>query len=186
MKIRFNLLPENQKKHLRVQKVLRTVMEQEIYIVIIVGILILSLFAMYFLLNTEALIMKGVETQIMAQSGYSEIADIHKKFTDVHAMMNHVSALEKKNIEWSHFFILLSEKLDEDITVNSLTVKEGGITMQALAGTRENVVDLKERFRDTEVNGEKCFQDIVVPESDLAKPINVTFTMTFKINLACL
>lgn len=186
MKIRFNLLPESQKKHLRIQKILRTIMEQEIYIVIIIGILIFSLFAMYFLLKTESSIMKDVEAQIMAQSGYAEIADIHNKFKDVHAKMTRIDALDKESVHWSKFFILLSEKLEDDVRVNSLSIKNDSATINALAGTRESVVELKERMRAAQIDGQVCFEDVVVPESDLAKPTDVIFTMTFKINLACL
>ena len=60
MKIRFNLLPREQKKHLHTQKILRTIMEQEVHLMILFLFLILGLFAIFFILKTETGIMQGI------------------------------------------------------------------------------------------------------------------------------
>lgn len=186
MKIRFNLLPEDQKEFLRTQKNLRTIMEQEIYMIIIFGILVISLFSIYFLLKTEAMIMEQVESGIITQSGYGEVLEIHKKFKDVHAQMDSIDALKKDEIFWSKFFSILSNEIDDSIIVGDMSVSGTHVSMKAVAQTREDVVALKSRIGSAEVNGEKCFQGISVPESDLAAPKNVAFSIGFDINLHCL
>lgn len=186
MKIRFNLLPESQKEYLRTQKNLRTVMEQEIYMMIVFGILVLSLFAMYFLLKTEAIIMKKVESDIVAQSGYEEVLEMHKQFTGVHAQMDNINSLSKSDVIWSKFFSMLSDTIDENIVINSLKIEGSHASMAAVAGTREDVVSMKEQLGSVEVDGKKCFENITVPEANLAVPKNVSFSVGLDINLACL
>lgn len=186
MKIRFNLLPESQKKHLRTQKMLRTIMEQEIYVVIVLVVLILSLFAMYFLLKTEASIMKEVESEIMARSGYAEVLKMHEKFKDVHKTMNRVDKLNKEGVYWSRFFELLSAEVADAIVVQSVKVTGNHAVIGAVAQTREDVVKMKERFRETKVGEVACFENIVVPESNLAAPRDVAFVISFDVNVACL
>ena len=186
MKIRFNLLPESQKEHLRTQKNLRTIMEQEIYILIVLSILVVSLFAMYFLLKTEASIMKQVEQELIAQSGYGEVVEIHKKFEGVHMQMDYIDSLEKKIVNWSRFFDFLSENISNKIVVSNLSVSGGHVTLKAVADTREDVVELKEAMGAVDFDGEKCFDKIIVPESQLAAPVNVSFSMDFDLNMTCL
>jgi Tfp pilus assembly protein PilN len=186
MKIRFNLLPENQKEHLRMQKNLRTIMEQEIHVLIIVGILVLSLFAIFFLLKTEAMIMKDVEDEIMQKSGYGEVLQIHDKFKETHEKMNTVNVLEKKSVKWSRFFHILSENIDQAIRIDSLKITDGHAVIEGVADTREDVVSLKEKIAQITQNEKKCFDKIAVPEAQLAVPVNVKFTISFNIDLTCL
>jgi len=186
MKIRFNLLPTKQKKHLRTQKVFRMIMEQEIHVFIIIFFLILSLFAMYFVLKTETSIMEDVRKSVTEKESYQEIAAMHEKFKNIHQKMNASNTLNNGHILWSQLFVMLSENITDDISVNSIKTAGNIITIQAVADARESVISLKDRFRNVERDGVKCFTDIVVPESQLTVPFDVTFTMTFKVNLACL
>jgi len=80
----------------------------------------------------------------------------------------------------------LSEKVPQTITVNSLNINEDTISMSALAQTRDDVVAFKEILKSISYNDEQCFEDIIVPESELTVPVDVVFTMTFKININCL
>ncbi|PID52333.1 MAG: hypothetical protein CR972_02550 [Candidatus Moraniibacteriota bacterium] len=186
MKIHFNLLPESQKEHLRTQKVLRTIMEQEIYILIVFSIAFLSLFAIYFLLNAETNVMKEIERDITDKRGYNEVVEIHQKLKDVHVQLDNIDALNKKMIDWSKFFVLLSDNFPESVSVNKLSISAEKVSISAIAETREDIVDLKARMKEVKIDGKQCFQKINVPESNLAAPTDVKFDMTFNINLACL
>lgn len=185
MKIRFNLLPEKQKKHLHTQKIFRIVMEREIYVLILLLFLILSLFAIYFILKTETSIMQTTKDEIVQQEQYKEIATMHEKFADVHKKMALVEQLNKEQISSSRFLIMLSENISQDVILNSVVVKENTVVIKAIADTREDVVLMKEKFRNIQYNDAQCFSDIVVPESELTVPVDVTFTMTSKVNLEC-
>jgi ribosomal protein L31E len=186
MKIRFNLLPQQQKDHLYTQKILRMIVEQEIYVIIVFGVLTLSLFAIYFLLKSEAGLLQGVEQQLIDQNGYQEIIDIHSEFKKVKRTTSEVNKILDGHFNWSRVLIMLSENINEKIIVDEFSTVDNQVKMRATAQTREDVVVLKEKFRDVSWNEKKCFENIVVPESDLASPKNVVFTMTFDINIACL
>ncbi|MEA3323130.1 MAG: hypothetical protein U9Q12_02815 [Patescibacteria group bacterium] len=185
MKIRFNLLPEKQKKHLHTQKVFRIVMEREIYVLILLMFLILSLFAIYFVLKTEMSIMQGTKDEIVQREQYKEIAVMHENFSSVHKKMALVDQLKKEQISTSRFLIMLSENISQNVVINSVVADENKVVIKAIADTREDVVAMKEEFRNIKYNDVQCFSDIVVPESELTAPVDVTFTMTSKVNLEC-
>ena len=186
MKIRFNLLPEQQKKHLHMQKLFRMIIEQEIYILIVFGFLILSLFAIYFILKSEVGLLQGVEKTLIDQNGYQEIIDIHDEFKKVHMIVKSEQKILGDHLNWSHVLIMLSENIDESIVVDDITTADNQVSLHAVAQTREDVVRLKERFREVKQNDTICFADVTVPESDLAVPKNVKFTMSFIVNMDCL
>lgn len=185
MKISFNLLPKKQKDHLHVQKIFRIVMEREIYVLILLMFLILSLFAIYFILKTETSIMQTTKDEIEQQAQYKEIATMHEKFSDIHKKMTLVEQLNKGHVSTTQFLIMLSENISQDIIINSVVANENTVIINAIADTREDVVQMKEKFRNIKHNDAQCFSDIVVPESELTVPVDVTFTMTSKINLEC-
>ncbi|HIP50331.1 MAG TPA: hypothetical protein EYG99_02675 [Candidatus Pacebacteria bacterium] len=186
MKIRFNLLPKKQKKHLYIQKVLRIVMEQEIHVMILFLFLILGLFAIFFILKTETTITQGINAEVVEQDQYKDIMKTHKEFKEIHKKMNTVEKLSDDHIKWSQLFIILSENISKHIAVNSIKIDKDVIVIGAVADTRENVVEMKEVFRNIVESDVNCFSDIVVPESQLTVPVDVTFVMTLKVNLECL
>ncbi len=186
MKIKFNLLPLQQKEHLRIQQILRSILEQEIYITIVFGVLTLSLFGIYFILKSEAGLLKAVEEKFTEQSGYQEITSIHEEFKDVHQVIKDVTKTLDGHVNWSRVLIMLSENVDEQIIIESITTTDNQMQIHAIAKTREDVISLKEKFREVKRNEQTCFENIVVPESDLALPKNVSFTMTLDVNVACL
>jgi Tfp pilus assembly protein PilN len=186
MKIRFNLLPVKQKKHLQTQKIFRIVMEQEIQVMILVMFMMLAFGGMYFVLKTETLIMQDIKEKIIQRDDYKEIANIHDKFSDIHLKMNNVNKLVKGDVIWSRLLIFFSENINKEIMVNSIKTSDDRITISAVAQTREDVITMKETFDEVVYNDVKCFENIVVPESELTVPIDVAFTMTLKVNLECL
>jgi len=186
MKIRFNLLPNKQKKHLHIQKILRTIMEQEIHLMILFLLLLLGLFAIFFILKTETDVMQGIKTEVVEQEQYKDILKRHKEFKDVHVRMDAVDQLLGNNVKWSQLFIILSENISKHITVDAIKINNNTITIKAIADTREDVVMMKETFSNVVNNDINCFDDIIVPESELTVPVDVGFTMTLKVNLKCL
>jgi Tfp pilus assembly protein PilN len=186
MKIRFNLLPKMQKKHLHIQKILRIVMEQEIHVMIVFLFLILGLFAIFFILKTEINIMQDIKSKVVEQEQYEDIIRAQEEFKDVHEKMKTVENLLGNHVEWSQLLILLSENISKNIKVNSIDINDDVVVIGAIADTREDVVRLKDMFRNIVKNEVNCFSDIVVPESQLTIPIDVTFVMTLKVNLECL
>jgi hypothetical protein len=185
MKIRFNLLPEAQKKHLQTQKFLRMIIEQEIYILVVIGIFVLSLYGMFFIIKTEVLLTQGVERRLVDQNGYDGILNIHALFKDTHVKVNMIDDLRSQQVVWSQLLTTLSDMIPESIVVESLSTSGTRITIVARAQTREDVVTFKDRLGEATMSDVQCFEQISVPESDLVAPTNVTFTISFTVNRAC-
>ena len=186
MKIRFNLLPEKQKKHLYIQKILRIVMEQEIHVMILFLFLILGVFAIFFMLKTEINIVQNIKMELVEQEQYKDILKTHETFESVHEKLNTIEKLVNNHTKWSQLFIILSENISKHIVVDSIKVNKDVITIAAVADTREDVVEMKEIFSNIIGNDVNCFSDIIVPESQLTVPVDVTFVMTLKVNPECL
>ncbi len=186
MRISFNLLPEKQKKHLHVQKIFRIIIEQEIHFMILFLFLIFGTFAIFFILKTEINIMQNIRTKLVEQEQYKSVLKTHKQFKDIHKKMNMIERLANNHVRWSQLFIILSENVSKYISIDSIKTDEDMVTIVAVADTREDVVKMKDVFSNIKINDINCFSDIVVPESQLAVPVDVTFTMTLKVNLECL
>jgi len=186
MKIRFNLLPKKQKKHLYIQKILRTIMEQEIHVMILFLFLVVGLFSMSFILTTETNIMQEVKVKVVEQEQYKDITETHNKFKDIHKKINSVNVLMNDHVKWSQLFVILSENISEYVTVKSIKVNSNTIIINGVADTREDVMDMKDMFSNIVYNDVNCFDSIIVPETELTVPVNLLFTMTLKINLECL
>jgi Tfp pilus assembly protein PilN len=186
MKIQFNLLPKKQRKHLQIQKMFRIITEQEIQILIICLVLFVSIFGMYFVLRSETAITNEIKEAIINQESYKKIIEIHKTFKKVRGEVSIFSKLTTEHVHWSQLLIMLSESIPNTITINTLTTKDNTITMQAIANTREDVVELKEILRNVKYKDVNCFEKIVVPESELTVPIDVNFKITLDVNVVCL
>ena len=153
---------------------------------IVFGILVFSLFAIYFLLKSESGLLRGVEQGMIDQDGYQEILDIHDEFKRVQSTTKEVNKILDGHVNWSYVMILISQNISEQIVVDEMATTDNHMTIRAVAQTREDVVRLKEKFKDAARNEQKCFENITVPESDLALPKNVKFTLSFDVNIACL
>jgi Tfp pilus assembly protein PilN len=186
MKIQFNLLPKNHKKHLQMQKMFRIITEQEIQVLILCLILFASLFGMYFVLKVEVSILDDVKKSVTNNEQYKDIIEIHKTFKKVHGEMNIFSKLTVEHVHWSQLLAMLSESVPDTIIVNTLKTNDNTITMTAVANTREDVVKFKEVIRNVKSGDINCFEKIIVPESELTVPIDVNFTITFDVNTTCL
>lgn len=161
-------------------------MEQEIHVMILFLFLILGLFSIFFILKTETRIMQDVKAIIVDKEQYKNIAKRHKEFKDIHKKLDVVDKLLDNHVDWSRLFIILSENITENITVNSIKIDKNIIVINAIADTREDVVKMKEIFNNITNNDVNCFSDIVVPESQLTAPVDVTFALTLKVNFKCL
>ncbi len=186
MKIRFNLLPDTQKNHLKTQKTLRTVMEQEIYILIVIGIFVLSLYGVFFVLKTESTLMHNVEEQLSTQGEYAHVVDMHTLFQQTDARVVRIERMQSHQVKWSQFFDIISNVFTQHISVEHIKTNGTQLNIYAQANTREDVVDLKNRLNAYVVDDVHCFEDVVVPESDLVAPEDVLFTVSFTINKECL
>ncbi|MEN8252419.1 MAG: hypothetical protein ABFQ53_02475 [Patescibacteria group bacterium] len=186
MKIRFNLLPPKQKKHLRMQKVFRTIVEQEIQIAVLLVFVVISFTGMFLVLRTETSIMQEVSENVKQEESYKKVATMYDRFANVHDKLDDVEKLTQGHIVWSKILILFSENIPDSIIVNSTSTSNTTIVMNAVGDTREDVVSLKETFEEITHNDVKCFENVAVPEAQLAVPRNVKFTMSFKVNLECL
>ena len=59
MRIQFNLLPPAQKKHLATQRVLRSIVENEVYIVVVMIVFVLALLSIYIIVDGDTNTITG-------------------------------------------------------------------------------------------------------------------------------
>lgn len=187
MRIHFNLLPPAQKKHLATQKVLRSIIESEIYVVAVCVVFVLTLLSMYIVLDGEADAMYMAQQHMYQDPAYREVAATREMFAATHKDVALRSVMTKNHYRWARVIDAMNTAMADGVFVDELSSADNVVTLRATARRREDVVALKERFRAVRHNdGTPCFTDLTVPESDLAAPTDVTFTMTFRVDPQCL
>lgn len=180
------MLPQEQKRHLRIQKRLRIAIEQEIYFVIIAILFFLALCAMYFLLVSRFTIIEGMEQQITQKEAYVQVRDMHQKFDRIDTYVQHLDTLHDDMPQWSQLFVLLSAHVPQNIVVHRISMEENHVSVHATAVTRDDIAVVKEKLRDVERDGKQCFTKIHVPEGQFAVPEDVQCDIEFDVQLDCL
>ncbi len=186
MNIHFNLLPPAQKKHLATQKVLRTIIENEMYIVAVMIVFVLALLAMYVIVYGDANTVTTQQQQAKQESAYQEVTDIRQTFVATHKDVTARAAMVKRHYQWARIIDVMNTTMADGVSVEDLSSQDNVVTIRATAQRREDVVALKDKFRAVQRNEKPCFTNLNVPEADLAAPTNLMFTMTFTIDPVCL
>ncbi len=186
MKIKFNLLPKKQKRYHDMNFLFHYYSKCFTPIQMVFLFLIGGLFAVYFILKTEISVMEEVKSSVTENERYKKVAVMHDEFIEVNKKVDLINKLDKNHLKWSRMIIFLSETVPSSIVIESIKTTNDSVSIKAQANTRESVVEFKNALKDMEYDEKKCFTNVVVPEEQLATPVDIFFTMTFKINLDCL
>lgn len=185
MKIQFNLLPEEEKRHLRIQKRFRMLIEYELHMIILGVFVVAGLFMVYFLLKSETEITRGVYTNVVEQETYKNVEALQKKFINTKQVVSEIYKLEENRFSPSELLILLSENIPNEISVDSIKTNDNSVVIGAVADAREDVIIMKDKLQSVTYNDMACIDNVSVSEAELSIPVDVFFTMTLEVNIEC-
>lgn len=186
MRIQFNLLPPAQKKHLATQRVLRSIVENEVYIVVVMIVFVLALLSIYIIVDGDTNTITAEQQRAQQDPAYREAMDIRQLFVATHKDVATYTTMTKRHYHWARVIESMNGNMVSGVSVEELSSQDNLVTMRATAQRREDVVALKDKFRAVMWQDKPCFTDLTVPEADLAAPTDLVFTMTFRVDAACL
>jgi len=186
MKIALNLLPEDQKKHLREQYIFRSILQEEIYIISIIIIFFFGLFGVHLVLSSE---VRLLEQQVKHQENNTqahEIETAHQLFRDVSKDVDTLYTLSKNHLSWAPLLKKISATVGRDVRIDGIHQKDGQLKIEGVAHTRQDAVELKEAIAEITIGDVKCFSDITIPAKDLVTAVDTHFVLTAMIATECI
>lgn len=186
MKIKLNLLPEEQKEYLYKQRVFSITLQQIIYIVIIIFIFIGIIASVNVVLRTQLDVQKETLTSTKQQKNYQKIEELKVLSKELNTETKKIQRVQWHNLQWSQLFIMLEETIVGGIEYESVLTEGADVTVKGFARTREALTQQIEALSNVQQGENICFSDVNAADDDLFKKENFNFTLTFIVNDQCL
>lgn len=181
MKTFLNILPPERKENLRLSKLYRDLIRQELGLFFLVLFLIILFLGVWFLLTLEekSTLNKTSERERQDQS-YADILTYEKKFSQVQIKLPLAEKIlkQQKNLIWIYHTVELS--VPGSIQLVSVSVEEGKLKMLGHSNAREDLLLFQENLQRVE-----CFTDVALPLSQIAKKESIDFEMEVSIQPKC-
>lgn len=172
-----NLLPEQEKKEIRLEQSRRIV-------IFISGFLAATLFIASLLLIPSYLPLvierKGLEDSLQIEENASLEFGVQKKVASAGRVVSVVSSVREHASKTSRVSAILAEFVqssDSGIVISFLNIKKGGeFTLIGRASTRNNLLNFEKRLRES-----KKFEDFSSPLSNIIRETDINFSLQGKI-----
>lgn len=181
MEIKLNLLSDAKKIEVRKKKRYRFVVWQEIIIVFLLVFYIGILFSISSMLDFKLKSAENVGANNEKEKVFQEIASIEKTFQDTNKSVAEVAKFQQEHTVWSGFFIALDTVIPEGVLLEKISTIDRKISLSGKAKTRDDLLGFEDKL-----NGSDCFQNAVVPLSDLFAQDNIEFQLDVEIKQDCL
>jgi Tfp pilus assembly protein PilN len=177
----INLLPPQQKDELAA--------EERFKILIIFGIVILSffislilvLFALKFYFSGQLEVQDIFLKQKIAAN--PQVGQLEKEMNHLNKVVTDLDSFYKKEYSLTGILDEIIKTIPSGINLNSLNFQlaEGGqykasLSLSGFSPTRELLLEFKKNLESREV-----FKEVIFPSSIWVEPINISFTVNFKI-----
>ncbi|OGY43420.1 MAG: hypothetical protein A2729_04590 [Candidatus Buchananbacteria bacterium RIFCSPHIGHO2_01_FULL_39_14] len=171
--ITLNLLPPVKKQEFHLTQLYLMIKD------LIILILLITIIIAIALLMTK-LILQNHFNQIVAQTTMTtRYANIfNKDIKEFNQDLGAVISIQKNYHDWVEFFIQLNQLIPADVGLYNLSIKDNKILITGLAKTRQNLIQLKENFEESNL-----FAEVAIPLENLLKKDNVDFTFKATINI---
>lgn len=171
----LNLLPEHQKKEIRLEYAFRKILFLGVGIIIILGIFIAFVFGTKIIFQGK---FTDLEKKIEAEFLTAKLLEVEEreseieKFNSLLLIIDEISGLR---VNWSRILETLAECIPEGARLNQIQIdKLGKITINGFSPTREKVLAIKDTLESS-----LLFTDIYSPRSNLIKKKDIDFFFSF-------
>lgn len=186
MKIAINLLPPEQKDALHKRIVFRLLMEQLVYVIIIIGILFAGLLTIHLLLRSD---ITSAEDKIMQQEQAEDYRDVQEALTvfkETNLDVRKMQQLQSGHVSWTPALRLLTDSIPRSVNVTSFITEDTLMTISGVARTRDDVVLLKKAIDSAKIGDAQCFTKTLIPDESLVAAANSPFSLQLTISEDCL
>jgi hypothetical protein len=181
MKTFLNILPPEKKNDLRLAKRYRLLIRQESSFFFLSFFLLGLLSGIWFLLSLEEKsILTRSQNDENLRKAYADIALYEEDFSRVQSMVSPAEKAlkEQKKVVW--IFRFLEENISEGIKVVAVSAEGNLLKISGNADNRDHLLSFEEGIK-----GEKCFSDISIPLTQLAKKEDIDFEITVSVEEKC-
>jgi hypothetical protein len=175
MKIFLNILPEEYKKSIRQQKIIKHLFFLIFQIAFLssffCSVLIGILWGMHYYEQTNIFY-----TDDFNEESLRELQEYEEQSLKENDKMNILQKIFEGQYTYTKIFILLDEMFPEDISIKKVefNVKKGVI--YGIAKKRDTILSLQKNMEDA-----LCFTDVHIPIEELVTKEDVAFTLSFTI-----
>jgi Tfp pilus assembly protein PilN len=172
----INLLPKEDQKEIRLEKINSRLTDLLIWIAISFLILALSFFVARIYLGSA---MSGYSRLIEQQKqavARQENKEVKEQLLEFNTHLSNLVLLNENHAKWSEVMIAFSRLVPVGVSIDSFSADRlsGGISIVGFAKSRDSVLVLRNNILDSEY-----FTNINFPLSNLTRPTNVIFKYTF-------
>ncbi len=181
MKTFLNILPPERKENLRLSKLYRDLIRQEVGLLFLVIFLGSLLSGVWFLLSLEERsVLNRVSEREQQDKSYADILFYEKEFSQVQAKIPMAEKLlkQQKNLIWVYHAI--ESNSPGGVMFSSISIEEGKLKIVGHSDNRENLLVFQESLQKIE-----CFTDVKLPLSQIAQKESIDFEMEISIQPKC-
>jgi len=179
--IKLNLIPPYRKEELEADRRHKVFVWQAVAVLMVALVFgaILGSFNYILGLETKYAMQTSVPKDQLESS--KELEKYDEEFKEANSEITALEEVQRENIYWSDLFLELNKIVPEGIALQSVSTKKMQIFISGTAGTRDDLVALKEKLENS-----SCFENINFPLSNFAAKENIEFQSDFSIKDNCI
>lgn len=181
MKINLNLIPPYRQEEMEAGRRQKVFAWQIVVVFVMAVVFGVVLGSFNYLLGLEA--QSALESSIpkgqMENSRELEKYDV--EFKEANSKIMALEGIQRENIYWSNLLLEFSRIVPSGVSLKSISTKKMQIFISGTAGTRDDLVALKEKLESS-----SCFDNVNFPLSNFAAKESIEFQSDFSIRDNCI
>jgi Tfp pilus assembly protein PilN len=182
MRITLNLLPKQYKQMLRKQGIFHHIVSQQLVLSVVMFALLGVLGGVSLLVGQQVKLYETKNQEIIQRPEYSEVLELHSLFSETNKRIKAVNDLQENGIHWSKMLNVLNATISPEVRVSKMSSEDDVVTISGIAETSGDLVLLKNKMIEAQVDGKLCFSDVQIPDEYLVKQNDAEFVMTFTVD----
>lgn len=180
MEIKLNIIPEERKKEISSNNLLKNIWQWEFGLSVILGVFLLLLLSIYYLLSFNLAAQKSEIVNEKVREDFEKISKFNSDFKIANKQINTDESIQKDQLYWSNLLVKLNDAVPAEISASKLATQNYQVILAGTAKTRDDLMRMKDNF-----SREDCFSDVNLPLSNLVSKDNVEFQIQFNIKEEC-
>lgn len=181
MEIKLNLIPQYKREQIKHSFLVRTIVQFEIEIFLVLVLFIAILFSMNYILRLNSSSVEQNSMMDGKKNQYEKIGEYENYIKNANLEIDKLNKIQKSQLYWSNLLVKLGNLDAKGISLNSLATKDYSIYISGKASSRDDLINFKNKL-----SSENCFENINLPLSDLTSKENIDFQIDFAVKKDCI
>lgn len=147
---------------------------------LIISLLLLSIIIAMILLFVKMTLQNNFD-RVVAETTLTTkyITGFNNDIKKFNQLLGTVDNIQKNYVRWSDFIARTSNLIPQNITLQSLNVKDGKILITGKAASRADLLSFKNQLESSEI-----YSNVEIPLEDLLRKDNITFSLKSDVDLS--